>query len=59
LVASNYLITDTKLQLFYQAKHGNEKTLDWINSKDAPILLNKFIQENKAEQNMFDFSTSL
>ncbi|MFM2249457.1 MAG: hypothetical protein RLZZ358_384 [Bacteroidota bacterium] len=59
LVDSNYLIKDNKLQLSYQDKYGNEKTLDWINSKDAPILLNKFIQENKAEQNMFDFSTSL
>jgi len=46
LLSSTYLVKDKKLQLTYQDKEGEEKTLEWFNSNAATLALDTFIQEN-------------
>lgn len=60
LFSSSYLEKDKKLQLTHKDKEGNEKILGWhISSNLVALALDKFIQENTGEQNIFDFSKSL
>ncbi len=59
LLSSSYNTKDVKFRITYQEQEGDEKTFEWTTSKDSVIALNKFIQENTDEQNIFDFSESL
>ena len=46
LLSSTYLEKDKKLQLTYQDKEGEEKTLEWFTSNAATVTLDTFIREN-------------
>ena len=46
IFSSFYHVKDKKLQLTYQDKEGEEKTLEWFNSNSATLALDTFIQEN-------------
>ncbi len=46
ILSSFYHVKDKKLQLTYQDKEGEEKTLEWFNSNPATLALDTFIQEN-------------
>jgi serine/threonine protein kinase len=46
ILSSFYHVKDKKLQLTYQDKEGEEKTLEWFTSNPAALALDTFIQEN-------------